>query len=211
MAYLFLGEDHPAKETKLAEIKQKILTPPEAVKFDYEILHSHKLSAEDLKKSLASLPVIAKERLVVVRECHKLNAHNKELILEFVKNPYSPCVLVLDSDSASDAFLQKLEKLTKVVRFKAEIKLNAFDLTKAIERRQGAEALKILSELLQQGDYPLQIMGALVWHWEKSRQRLARDEFQKGLRALQEADMNIKRSRLNPDHALELLVVKLVG
>jgi hypothetical protein len=34
-------------------------------------------------------------------------------------------------------------------------------------------------------------------------------KFEKGLLALGEADLNIKRSRLKPEQALELLVVKL--
>ena len=51
-------------------------------------------------------------------------------------------------------------------------------------------------------------MGGLVWSWGKARSFARRENFQKGLVALQEADLNIKRSRLAPQQALEVLVVK---
>ena len=75
--------------------------------------------------------------------------------------------------------------------------------------RNPVEALKILGNLLVEENHPLQIMGGLIWFWGKSRTRLSADQFKKGLMCLQEADLNIKRSRLKPEHTLEVLVVKL--
>src|SRR3989338_8874791 len=115
MTYLFLGQDPTAKDTKIAEFKKKFLTSAQALKFDYEVLHAHKLEPETLKKALMALPVLSKHRLIIVRECHKLSPPNKDLILEFVKSPGS-CVLILDSDKveADDAFTKKLGRLVKV-------------------------------------------------------------------------------------------------
>ncbi len=72
-----------------------------------------------------------------------------------------------------------------------------------------AQALKILNELLEEGIHPLQIMGGLLWFWGKEKFRLKGDRYNKGLLVLQEADLNIKRSRLLPEHAIEVVVVKL--
>ena len=39
--------------------------------------------------------------------------------------------------------------------------------------------------------------------------KVSGDNFKQGLFILQEADLNIKRSRLDPEHAIETAVVKL--
>ncbi|MBZ0166329.1 MAG: hypothetical protein K8I00_05930, partial [Candidatus Omnitrophica bacterium] len=68
---------------------------------------------------------------------------------------------------------------------------------------------KLLAVLLRDGTHPLQIMGGLVWIWGRLKNRISADNFQQGLRELQAADLNIKRSRLHPEHAVEILVTKL--
>ena len=122
-------------------------------------------------------------------------------------------VLVLEADrlSASDPFIKKIHKKADIFNFSQKERQNVFDMTKAMSSRQTAEALKILSELLTEGDQPLQIMGALVWFWRKIKDRLTAVRYVQGLQFLQEADLNIKRSRLRPDYALEVVVVKLTG
>ena len=210
MTYIFLGPDYTAKEKKITEIKEKLLPSPEAIQFDFEVLYASKLESEQLKKSLLGLPAVAKQRLVMIRECHKFNEENKELILEFTKKP-GACVLILDSDKADadSEFIKKLGRSAKISVFGSEEVLNVFTMTRAISVGKKAEALKILSQLLSRGERPLQIMGGLVWYWKNSRRDLSLERFKKGLLALQEADLNIKRSRLKEEHALELLVVKL--
>ena len=76
-------------------------------------------------------------------------------------------------------------------------------MPRAMSSRNAGEALKILDELLESNVHPLQIMGGLVWYWGKERERLSPQSFYKGLTALEEADLNIKRSRLKPEHAVE--------
>ena len=210
MTYLFLGEDTASKDLKIGELKNKFLPSADALKFDYEVLYAQKLEPQALKQALISLPILAKERLVVIRECHKLSPPNKDLILAYLRNP-GCCELVLDSDKwdADDSFVRKLGRAVKVTSFKKEAPLNVFNLTRAIAFKKTGEALKILSALLFHGEQPLQIMGGLVWYWKDARRKLSLEQFKKGLLALQEADLNIKRSRLKPEHALEILVVKL--
>ena len=52
-------------------------------------------------------------------------------------------------------------------------------------------------------------MGALVWYWGKEGKACGKERFERGLKALEEADLNIKRSRLDPQYAVEKLVVEL--
>src|SRR3989338_10381258 len=188
MTYLFLGEDSGAKEARLTELKEKTLPSKEAHSFDYEILFANKLDAETLKKALISLPAFSKQRLVVVKECHRLSVQNKELIADFVKNPPAHCLLVLDSDEADpkDNFIAKIQRFVKLTDFSKKTALDIFSLTRAIDMQKQSEALRILSCLLSEGKHPLQILGTLVWFWGKSRERLSSQRFKTGLERSEE-------------------------
>lgn len=211
MIYLFLGEDSVSKDAQIDQFKKKTLNNETAVQFDFEVLHAFKLPAAVFKEKLYSLPAIAKKRLMVVRECHRLDAQNKEILFEFIRQPEAPCVLILDSQelTTDDSFVKKLGHDVKIMPFGLVEALDVFDLTKAIQQRKEVDALKILSELITHGDHPLQIMGGLVWFWGRCRDRIPIRKFQDGLAALEEADLNIKRSRLDAQYALEVLIVKL--
>ena len=211
MTYLFLGEDGLAKDQKISETKKKILKSDGALKFDYDVLHGHKLDPAELKKSLLALPAFSPQRLVVIRTVDKLDAQNKTLILDFLKRELSHVVLILETDEAQlpAAFMQSLKSFVKVSNFHKGVKQNVFDMTNEISRRNPEGALKILSTLLSNGVHPLQIMGGVVWFWGKLRHQLSLERFKEGLNILQEADLNIKRSRLLPEYTLEVLVVKL--
>ena len=211
MTYLFIGEDSLKKNTKIAEIKKTLLPSREALSFDYEVLYGAKLDLLTLQKALKALPALSKQRLVVIKEGHRLNAQLKEFLAGFVQTKADHVTLILDFDEleANNSFAQSVRPCVKMISFPMEVKSNVFDMTKAIEMRKETEALSILSNLLSYGVHPLQIMGAVVWFWGKSRNQLSIVRFKKGLQALQEADLNIKRSRLKPEYALELLIVKL--
>lgn len=213
LTYLFCGEDVPSKDAKISELKNKYLTSPEALKFDYELLHAHKLEPENLKKAFISLPAVVSKRLIIIRECHRLNPQNKEIVLEFVGKKADYAVLILETDvlDPKDGFIKKLKPLVKSVNFTRGVKLDLHDLTRAISAQRSSEALKVLDQLISQGEHPLQILGGLVWFLGDSKRTFSKSQFEKGLLTLQEADLNIKRSRLEPDHALEVAVVKLCG
>lgn len=213
MIYFFFGQDYSAKDQKILEIKNKYLISDQAQHFDFDQLDGSKLSAEDLKKSLIALPAILKQRVLLIRKIEKCTDQNKELLLTWIKEKHSHCVLLLDSDAPElkNAFFKELSLNAQLFTFSLGKRQNVFDMTRAIGSRNGTEALKILNDLMEEGDHPLQIMGGLVWYWRKQKSVLSADKFLKGLKFLQEADLNIKRSRINPEVAVEVAVVKLVG
>ncbi len=211
MTYLFIGEDSLKKDAKIAEIKKTVLPSYDALNFDYEVLYGAKLDLLTLQKSLKALPALSKQRLVVIKEGHRLSSQLKEFLASFIQTQPNHVTLILDFDELelTASFVQSIRACVKMVQFPVEVKSNVFDMTRAIAMHKDTEALSILSSLLFYGEHPLKIMGALVWFWGKSRDQLSSQRFKKGLQALQEADLNIKRSRLKPEYALELLVVKL--
>ena len=211
MIYLLCGLDNQAKEKKIAEIKAKSFSSHEAVSFDYQILHGPKLDNATLKKSLIALPSLSKKRLVLIRQADKLTTENKNLIAELIGDIKDFLIIILDAENAKagGALKKKFSKQIKVLHFEEEAKLGVFDLTRAISQNKKANALDVLAQLLGDGTHPLQLMGGILWEWKKNRPRLSFERFKDGLLALEEADVNIKRSRLRADYALEVLVIKL--
>ncbi len=218
MHYLFLGEDSLSKNEQIESAKRKILPADkngkilkEALSFDYQLLYADKLTPEDFKKALITLPVVAKQRLIIIRNTNKLNKHNQELVLEFLNKGADYLSIIFDicEPDLQNNFLKKIAKFSKVSLGKKEYRHNVFNMTDAIMARDIPGALRQLNDLMDNGDHPLQIMGGLVWFWGNNKNRLSKDKFQKGLKYLQEADLNIKRTRLNAQNAVELVVTKL--
>jgi DNA polymerase III delta subunit len=211
MIYLFLGDSRLAKDQKIEEIKHQVLLSNEALKFDYEILYAEKLGNDILKQALNILPAVSIQRLLLIHSVSKFTSDHKRLIVEFIQTKNSKTVLILDSDEdkIDESFLEKIKSLTQILRFSSRPKSSVFDMTNAMAARNCPEALKVLAELFEQGEHPLQIMGVLVWFWGQCRRRVSEKVYKNGLLDLQEADLNIKRSRLQPEQSVEVLVVKL--
>ncbi len=213
MTYLLLGEDSLAKDQKITELRDEILPSGDALAFDYESLDGTEVEARALQKALLTLPVMGRRRLIVLRAVHKLDAQAKEILLRYVAQKRDDVVIVLEAGDtqAANAFMKSLATYSKVINVATRKRQNVFDVTNALAARDPVAACMVLNNLFAQGDHPLQIMGGLIWFWGKSRPGLSDENFRKGLEVLQEADLNIKRSRLKPEHGMELLVVKLAG
>lgn len=213
MTYLLLGEDFLAKDQKITELKEEILPSRDALAFDYETLDGTEVEARALQKTLLALPVMGQRRLVVIRAVHKLDMQAREILLQCVAQKRDDLAIVLEAGDtqATNAFIKSLATHSKVINVATRKRQNVFDVTNALSARDPVEACMVLNNLFAQGDHPLQIMGGLIWFWGKSRPRLSDENFRKGLEVLQETDLNIKRSRLKPEHSMELLIVKLVG
>lgn len=211
MVYLFLGEAGPKKNQRICDIRDKILPTADARQLDYEILFSKKIAASILKERLMSLPTVAPRRFVVLQDIEDLDEYNQTLLTEFLSSKPEHLVLVMTAKSLSGKadFAKKIQALSQVVDFGQVKSGTVFDMTRALERRQHAEALICLNKLLSEGEYPLKLIGGLIWFWRQKKGRISDAKFTEGLEALQEADLNIKRSRVSPDYAMEMLVVKL--
>ena len=201
------------KDAKLADIKDKLFPSGKGIDFDYELFHAGKLDDPDqVRKSLLSLPIMASKRLVVIRSINKLSASDKNFILEFAKSKREDIVLILDSNDADirKGYLNKISGYAKVFRFCKQAGKTVFDMADAICNGRGIDALKILHGLFSEGQPPLRILGALVWYWGRYKRTMSVETFRRDLLVLQEADLNIKRSRLPAQHAVEVAIVRLI-
>ncbi len=213
MTYLFIGENSSEKKAQISELKVKWASDPDALQFDYQVLYGQKLDPKEFKKSLLALPAIVDQRLICIHEAEKLDEHCKLILLEFLLSKPRHAVLVLECSvwSAKDDLCSQIRALSKVHESRKTVKENVFDMTKRMTTGKTCEALQSLNQLYEDGAHPLQILGGVVWAWGNERSRVSSENFEKGLRELQEADLSIKRSRLDPHQAVELVVVKLAG
>ena len=211
MIYLFLGDDLSAKDAKITEIKNKFFKDSqEALAFDFDNLDAKELKEDALKQAFLTLPVIAPHRLIVLRQVHKLKSADIQVLIKFCQKPAKHCDVILEStENILKGDLKDLPLYAKGVVMGKPEGPNVFDMTKLMTARRSGEALKMLAGFYGNNVHPLQIMGALVWYWGKEGKALGRERFERGLKALEEADLNIKRSRLEPQHAVEKLVVEL--
>ncbi len=211
MIYLFLGSDLPAKDARITEIKNKFFkNSREALSFDFDNLDAGELGADALKKALLSLPVIAPHRLIILRQVHKLKSADIQVLINFCRKPEKHCDVILESgEDTLKGDLKDLPLYCKGVVMALPEAPNVFDMTRLITANRSNEALKMLNGFYRADVRPLAVMGALVWYWGKEGKLLGKERFERGLKALEEADLNIKRSRLNPQYAVEKLVVEL--
>ncbi len=210
MIYLFLGDDLAVKDARITEIKNKFFKNSEELAFDFDNLDATELGVDALKKALLSLPVIAPHRLIILRQIHKLKSVDIQVLINFCQKPAKYCDVILEStENTLKDGLKDLPLYAKGVVMARPEGPNVFDMTRLITAHRSGDALKMLDGFYRADAHPLQIMGALVWYWGKEGKLLGKDRFERGLKALEEADLNIKRSRLNPQYAVEKLVVEL--
>ncbi|MDP2938580.1 MAG: hypothetical protein Q8O13_00635 [Candidatus Omnitrophota bacterium] len=209
--YFFIGEDSVSKDRKIAAIKNEIFANIHST-LDYELFWSDSLEPNKLKEALNSLPAVSKKRIIVIKEVDKLAPANKHLLLSFAKTSPKNTLLILDTNKpeiTKDDFFKEFSRFVSVFNFVSKPSLNVFDLGRAIANKKTKEALLYLWRLLKNGERQTNIVGVIAWQWKRLRSQLTKQEFERGLELLQEADFNIKRSRLKGELALELLVVKL--
>lgn len=210
MVYLFVGEDSPSKDTQLKKIRQEFLSK-ETEEFNLDILYAKGLRLQDLQARLLSLPVRSAKRVVLLREAQDLREEVKEFIIQYVKKPYKQVVFILDLNrqDKKDAFLSALLRYSKVFNFRVAPRSDTFTLSRQINMKRPDYALKVLNQLLKEGERPERILGGLRYVWEKDTAPAF--EMKRRLKLLLICDLDIKTGRLKPNFALERLVIGLCG
>lgn len=210
MLYLLVGGDSLSKDAQLAKIKQEVLPAP-AQEFNFDLLHAPDITLKKLQEKFLCLPVNSARRLIVIKEAELLRQEIKDFILGYCAKPYKGLVLVLDAQryDYKDDFQKKLVSYAKVMRFKEEVKPDAFLLARHINSCRPDAALRVLSQLLEDGERPERILGGLRFVFEKEGIRDAGSR--RKLKLLLACDYEIKTGKIKPVFAMEKLVVSLSG
>jgi len=206
--YLFIGQDSASKDARLKKLKDEFL-PPNTQLFNLDVLYGKELSLKELQEKLLCIPLKSKKRIVVIKGSQSLKDDIKEFMLKYALKPRNQVVLVLDVDvySPKDEFIKQVSRNAQVCRFKEDIHLDTFALSRAIDSRKSSYALGVLNQLLRNGEKPERILGGLRYSWENSTADIS--QVRRKLRLLLACDIDVKTGRLRPDFALEKLVVNL--
>ncbi len=208
--YVFVGQDPVNKDVALNRIKKELL-PKDVEDFNSDVLYAKELKLITLQEKILALPLNSERRIIIIKDCQYLKDNIKEFILDYAKKPFSSMVLVLDiTDTAKkNVFLNAISGYSQVYCFKEPPHLDAFALNRQIELKKKDSALRILAQLLKNGERPEMIMGGLRYSWEKYQ--VEPIELRKRISALLNCDIAIKTGKLKSDFALENLIVKLCG
>ena len=213
MHYLFLGADIALRDAKLKQLKANLFPTADAEKLDSEILDGHKLTSEALTVALTSIPALAIRRLVLISRAEKLSKENLVTIERFLKDTPENPVLFLEASAwdLKSELRKSIRTRVQVIGSEQKEGRNAFDMMDEVCAGQTVAALELLKDLLRRGEEEGRLVGAMLWSWtHKIKGRTSAEKYKKGLRVIQEADYNLKRSRFpSREQALEFAVVKL--
>ena len=156
-----------------------------------------------------ALPVKSPKRIIVIRNAQELGRDIEGFIAKWASLGRKDIILLLDIEqqSGKEEFLKAIYKHAKVFRFKEPQALNTFNLTRQIEERRPDYALRVLEQLLRDGERPERILGGLRYMLERSLMNAP--EIRRRVRILLDCDIEIKTGRIKPVFALEKLIVKL--
>ena len=210
MVYLFIGQDSLSKDIQLKKIRQEFLDK-NTEQFNLDILYAKELAKATLQERLLCLPVKSSKRIVVIKDAQNLKEDVKEFILEYVKKPYEKIIFILDISYAEkpDEFINRLYRYAKTIRFRETQAVDTFTLGRWIALKRPGYALRVLDQLLKNGERPERILGGLRYIWE--RDSASPLKIRRKLKLLLNCDIDIKRGRLKPVFALEKLIISLCG
>ena len=208
--YLLIGQDIAAKEIQLNKIKHKFL-PLEFQDFNLDTLYAKEANLKEIQERFLAIPLKSAKRIIVIKDVHLLDQESRDFILAYSKKPQKQLVLVLDfaQYDYKDKFIKDISAYAETLRFKETVNPDTFTLNRQIELRKTDSALRLLNQLLKNGEAPERILGGLRYAWEK--QDIQSSGARRKLKLLLGADLEIKTGRLKPAFALEKLIVSLCG
>ncbi|MDP2043923.1 MAG: hypothetical protein Q8K15_01990 [Candidatus Omnitrophota bacterium] len=210
MVYLLIGQDIQAKETQFKKIKQEFL-PKELQDFNLDTLYAKEISLKEIQERFLAIPLKSAKRIIVIKDAHSLDGQSRDFLLAYSRKPHKQLVLVLDFEhyDYKDEFFKSISGNAKIMRFQETVNPDAFALNRQIELRKADCALRLLNQLLGNGEAPERILGGLRYAWERQNEQTP--DARKKLKLLLGCDIEIKTGRLKPAFALEKLVVSLCG
>ncbi len=208
MVYLLIGQDIQAKEAQLQKIKQEFL-PKELQDFNSDTLYAKETTLKEIQERCLRLPLKSAMRIIVIKDAQSLDEASRDFLGAYCRQAHKELILVLDFERYDyrDRFIRDMQACATIMRFRETTNPDAFALARQIESRKADPALRLLNQLLNNGEAPERILGGLRYAWEKNN--LGTQEARRMLKLLLACDIEIKTGRLKPACALEKLIVSL--
>ena len=203
--YLLVRSLGPSE--RIRELKDRYLNPS-VVDFNLDTLFARELTLAVFQERLLCLPVRATKRIIIVKNAEQLRPELRKYVLAYLREPSDHVILVLEVENpdSRDEFLQSLSQAT-ATPLPGQARLDTFALSRQIDQGKPATALKVLHQLLGEGERPERILGGLRYVFENRTDSKAAQR--RRLKLLLMCDLDIKTGRLKPETALEKLLVHL--
>lgn len=163
-SYLLVGEEEHLKEEAVRMILARTLSP-EAENFDRTVLHGDTATTEEVMSALASSPMLAAKRAVVIRNAHLLNGDTKSQLIDYVVNPVKSTCLILLAGKVDlrKGFFGNLLKTTKTLDFRRVTRGETSRLLLSYLKKHGVAITDEARELLLEsvGSEILKLVGEL--------------------------------------------------
>lgn len=98
--FLFVGRDSYSKEIAIKELSSSTLDNSSR-SLDLKVFRGSHANAREILEHLSTIPFLAPQRLVVVKEFEKLPDEDRKRIVEYAKRPSKTACLVIDSKDES--------------------------------------------------------------------------------------------------------------
>lgn len=111
--YLFCGTERYLMEEAVRKV-EAIIVEPATKSFNYNLFQGSEATAEAIIDVAQTIPMMARRKLVVVKDADKLSAADMERLVRYIKDP-SPSTCVVFTASKADmrkAFFQALKNST---------------------------------------------------------------------------------------------------
>lgn len=145
---LFAGEEEFLKEQELNRIKLELFKQNQ-VNLNYDLFYGREADGEKIIECVNTRPLLSPRRLVVIKDVEQLTNFNKELILNYCRQPSPFTCLILETRQRNlnrDKFLASLSRYARVILFKP---LYDEKLSQWIRQRLRGEGKKICDDALK--------------------------------------------------------------
>ncbi len=208
--YIIQSADNRLIKEALKGIKEIFLREKEDI-FNYHIFSGREIDSTAILNTVKTLPFSSQRRFVIVEDVEKLKSSEKEKLFSYLAQPVAFSTLFLFVKGKISFSSTNLIRLKKGDFTQIGKKINPFDLTRWLERKNLPKIFEMLNILLvKEAEFP-KIVGMLAW-WLRQKAKVKRRVDQKLLgefNELHRMEVAIKTGKFPPRLGLELLLIKL--
>ncbi len=208
--YIIQASDNQLIKKALEGIKRIFLKEKDDI-FNYHIFSGGETDSTAILNTVRTLPFSSERRLVIVEEVEKLKISEREKLFSYLAKPVSFTTLFLFIKGKISFSSKNLIRLKKWDFAQTSEKINPFDLTRWLERKNLPKTFEMLNTLLvKKSDFP-KILGMLAW-WLRQKaksKRIIDKELLGKFNELRRMEVAIKTGKFSPRLGLELLLISL--
>jgi len=119
--YLLYGEENYLKEDILKKLRHRLIDSAYR-ELNYKIFYGDKLSIKELITDLETLPLMSKNKLVVIKEAEKINQNDEKKLVNYfnklsLKNNFSTLIIIYKEGRPNKELITAIKRIGVVANF----------------------------------------------------------------------------------------------